>query len=388
MTDKKVIDIFSQDFLNKATQPLIDIVSKANNDAIEIIAKRINDIGKLSATDINTVNQLLRTSDIKKIENIITEMTGKSPKTIESIFNNIALENQELVKDLYLYRNIEQVAAIKSATIGKIIKSATKNAQKDFLNISKTTGFNLGGKYVPIQKAYNNIIDKAVYTVQQGYVDYQTAMRSSVIELSKKGLTTVDFKSGYKQRLDSAVRRNILDGAREMSMNMRQIQAEEFGYDQVIISLHYGCATDHLNINGKTFSKKEFEKINGSLERPVGTLNCKHSIFYGVKGITKNPYSDEDRKKAKENSTEKITFKGLGGKDLNMTRYEATQYQRNLETLIRRNKDTSHALDLSGDKVGKANIDKKVKDYTKEYKRISTEAGLEPELNRLRVFNK
>jgi len=387
MIDKKAIDIFSEEFLENSIKPLTDLVAKANKEALDIMANRINSIGQLSATDLNTINQMLRISDIKKIEKALEEMVDKYPKAAKEALEKVAEENDIIAKELYQYRGIAQTSVLKSAVTKEIISAATKNAKKDFLNISKTLAFDINGKTLSIQKTYNQIIDKAIYTVQQGYLDYNTALRNSVRQLSESGIKTVDFKSGYKQRLDSAVRRNILDGAREMSMNMRQIQAEEFGYDQVIISLHYGCATDHLNINGKTFSKKEFEKINGSLERPVGTLNCKHSIFYGVKGITKNPYSDEDRKKAKENSTEKITFKGLGGKDLNMTRYEATQYQRNLETLIRRNKDASHALDLSGDKVGKANIDKKIKDYTKEYKRISNEAGLETEPFRLRVFN-
>lgn len=377
----------SEEFLTNATQPLIDLVESANNQVLSIMAKRIKECGKLSSTDIHRINQMVRTSDLKAISDTLTEMTNKSPQVIEKCLYEVASEQEKVSSEYYKYRKIEQIPFTDNKQMKLIINAAIKNATDDFLNISKTTAFNMGGKTLSIQKAYNQVIDKAVYEVQQGYTDYYTAMRKTVSQLAESGLQTVDFASGYSRRLDSQVRMNVLDGAREMNNSMREQQGKEFGADMVFISLHELCAIDHIHINGQSYTTKQWESVSAGLTRQVGELNCRHSLSYGIQGISENPYSKSDIKQADDSSQEMVTFTGLGGKELTMSRYDCSQYQRQLETTIRKQKDARNMCDMAGDITGKSIYNKKARAYTAEYKRISDEMGLSAKTKRL-VVNK
>ena len=174
-------------------------------------------------------------------------MTGLGEKEIDRIFDEVAKDNEAMAKTLYQYRGVEQIPYAKNAILQGIVQSAIKNAKADFLNMSATRAFNIGGKPTELSVAYNKVIDKAIFEVSQGTVDYNTAMRKSVLELANSGLQVVDYQSGYSRRLDSSVRMNVLDGARQFSMSMREQQGKEFNADAYEISAHALCRPSALN---------------------------------------------------------------------------------------------------------------------------------------------
>ena len=67
-----------------------------------------------------------------------------------------------------------------------------------------------------------------------------------------------------------------------------------------------------------------------------------------------------------------------------MSRYEASQKQRQMETAIRYAKDERDAMIAAGDKLGAAQARKKSAALGAEYKRFCEQAGLTPRLERTR----
>lgn len=86
---------------------------------------------------------------------------------------------------------------------------------------------------------------------------------------------------------------------------------------------------DHRHIQGRQFSNEEWESINRSLDRPLGTLNCQHFATPIVLGVSKPVYSRKELTDINRRSSERIEYKGQ-----KMSRYEASQRQRQMETAI------------------------------------------------------
>ena len=70
-------------------------------------------------------------------------------------------------------------------------------------------------------------------------------MKKTMRDLTKNGLRTVDYASGYLRRLDSSVRMNIMDGVRRLNRELQIQFGEEFGADWLEVSHHENLAPDY-----------------------------------------------------------------------------------------------------------------------------------------------
>lgn len=273
-----------------------------------------------------------------------------------------------------------QSYAVRSV-LSSFVDAAKRQAMDGTANISNTymIGFKRGKQTIPLREYYISAIDRAITYVQTGVVDYQSAMRSTVKEMARSGLRRVTWESGYSRRLDSSARMNILEGVRRLNSQMMEETGREFGADGVEISAHGLCAPDHRHIQGRQFSNEEWERINRSLDRPLGTLNCQHFATPIVLGVSKSVYSRKELADINRRSSEKIEYKGQ-----KMSRYEAGQRQRQMETAIRYAKDERDAMIAAGDKLGATQARKKSAALSAEYKRFCEQAGLTPRPERTR----
>ena len=115
------------------------------------------------------------------------------------------------------------------------------------------------------------------------------------------------------------------------------------------------------------------------MERPIGTLNCQHFVTPIVLGVSKPVYTRKDLEDINRRSSERIEYKGQ-----KMSRYEASQKQRQMETAIRYAKDERDAMVAAGDKLGATQARKKSASLSAEYKRFCEQAGLTPRPERTR----
>ena len=228
------------------------------------------------------------------------------------------------------------------------------------------------------------MIDEAVFNVTTGTTDYQSAMRGVMKQLADSGVKIheekVGYKSGYNVRIDSAVRQNVLTGIRQVNLDIQEQVGKDFGADGVEISAHSPCAEDHLSVQGKQFSNKEFKKLNASLERPIGEYNCRHFVFSIVLGVNRPSYSNKMLNQMNRESQSIIEYEGQ-----KYTTYEATQVQRKLETAIRKQKDRQIIARASGDKDGVGIAQSNISVLTRKYNDFSNNAGFDTYKNRLVV---
>ena len=350
-----------------------------SSDVVRIICERLKKVGELNPTSVRQIITMTKEMDIdmRAIKKAIAKRMGMTLREVDRIFDQAAMDSAELAMALAK----DQAGIVNMKGIKKLARAAANKCKEMILNLSDTFGFKMGKQWLPVRNAYIAVVNKATLAVQTGALDYDTAIREEVKRLSDAGLSVVEWDSGYHRRLDSSIRMNVMEGVRQMNQEVLNEAGEKFA-DGVEISAHDRPAPDHADIQGKQFTKEEYEKLNASLKRPIGTLNCMHIAFPIIYGVTEPSYTDEELRTMKENANQKYIWKG---KELNG--YECTQKQREYETEIRKAQDREKALRTAGDKEGADREHKRAVDLRKEYKEFSEHVGLKEKLNRMKSHN-
>lgn len=350
-----------------------------NTHYIKLMAKQIKEIGKLSPSNLFILQQMSKMQqNIDSIEYMLAQETGKTLDELDKVLELSGLSVYKDAYELYVAHNRIQVPFKQNQNMMNYIRSVQSLTHNTFMNMSNTT---------VIFESYRNLVDVAIDAVSNGIDSYNNIIRKQLtdstlqsnLRYADEGLK-VTYASGIIRRLDSAVRMNVLEGVRQVNNGIREKTGEEFGADGVEVSAHALCARDHIDIQGKQFSKKEFELRNEELRRHISTCNCKHYTFPIILGISKPTYTDKELKQYKANSEKPVN---INGKE--MTKYQATQAQRNMETAIRKQKDKYIFADTMGDTEMAEKIKNNINQLQSQYNSISQQAGLSPKMDRTYV---
>ena len=350
-----------------------------NTHYIKLMAKQIKEIGKLSPSNLFRLQQMSKMQqNIDSIEYMLAQETGKTLDELDKVLELSGLSVYKDAYELYVTHSRIQVPFKQNQNMMNYIRSVQSLTHNTFMNMSNTT---------VIFEPYRNLVDVAIDAVTNGIDSYNNIIRKQLtdstlqsnLRYADEGLK-VTYASGLTRRLDSAVRMNVLEGVRQVNNGIREKAGEEFGADGVEVSAHALCARDHIDIQGKQFSKKEFEMRNEELRRHISTCNCKHYTFPIILGVSKPTYTDKELKQYKANSEKPVNINGR-----EMTKYQATQAQRNMETTIRKEKDKYIFADTMGDTEMADKIKANINQLQSQYNSISQQAGLSPEMDRTYV---
>ena len=387
--------MLSTDALNNLIQPFIDRQTYISEYIIQLIAERVKEIGTIPPSDIYKIDNLMRNgADIRKIQKELARITGLQLTDIKNILNTVALDSYMDSKIFYQFRGIDFIPFQDNIELQRIVSAIAKQTQDAYLNLAKAQAFMLrdpAGNLVPtnVSKTYYTVLDKAIQATQQGTVDYHTAIRNTLIQLNDSGLQGVWYNtpSGgiYHQRLDTAVRRNILDGVRAINQGVQDEVGKQFGADGKEITVHANSAPDHEPIQGHQFTNEEFEKLQSEeafedtwgnkfapIRRSIGVWNCRHFTFSIIVGVTSPNYTQEQLNQMIEKNQKGYTAKD--GKHYTM--YQCTQMQRNYELRIRKAKEGYVMADKSGDEQLKQKYKSEIAEQFKQYKMFSNACGL------------
>lgn len=350
-----------------------------NTHYIKLMAKQIKEIGKLSPSNLFRLQQMSKMQqNIDSIEYMLAQETGKTLDELDKVLELSGLSVYKDAYELYVAHNRIQIPFRQNQNMLNYIRSVQSLTHNTFMNMSNTT---------VIFEPYRNLVDVAIDAISNGIDSYNNIIHKQLtdstlplnLRYADEGLK-VTYASGLTRRLDSAVRMNVLEGVRQVNNGIREKAGEEFGADGVEVSAHALCARDHIDIQGKQFSKKEFELRNEELRRHISTCNCKHYTFPIILGISKPTYTDKELRQYRENSEKPVN---INGKE--MTKYQATQVQRNMETAIRKQKDKYIFADTMSDTEMAEKIKNNINQLQSQYNSISQQAGLSPKMDRTYV---
>lgn len=359
----------SNEELTEIAYEISERFEKVNTFYLTKMAEQIKAIGELDPDNMHRLQQMaIMGNNIDEINLYLSQQTGLALQDIYKLYDRSAGAIYKDVAYLYKAQGITQLPFAKNLAIQNYIASVRNLTKNTFMNMARTT---------VISQSYRDTIDLAIDTVSTGMDDYQSVMRRTLIDKAKEG-TRVKYTSGRTRRLDSACRMNILEGVRQVNAGVRLEAGKQYRADGVEIDAHGLCAEDHLPYQGRQYSIAQYERINDSLQRKIGTCNCQHGISYIVLGISPPTYDSQELEQIKEYSNEKITIR-----DKEVTRYEASQLMRQAETEMRYKQDEIIALRKAGFDSNKK--EEQLRNMKKNYYYISKRAGLKVRYERAYV---
>lgn len=297
---------------------------------IQDIAERVKEAGQFTGTASYNAWRLQQLGvSQKQLKKEIAKRLKVSQKEAEQLLTQAAETGYNF--DISRFPTSHAIPLSANSSVQQILDATVKQAKEDLTNITQTIGF-VGNDGVcrELTGAYNQACDFAFQKVSLGAQDFNSAVREATANLAKKGIRYIDYESGVHTSLEAAVRRNIMGGLGIMQNHISQQNHDYLGCDGWEISAHHGSAPDHEPYQGKQYPDKEFQRLNGSLVRPIGELNCGHAASPIIMGVNDPQYTPEELEAMRQENEEGVTFEGK-----HYTLYEASQRQRKIERAIR-----------------------------------------------------
>lgn len=292
------------------TEPMID-------DLVKDISRRIKGAGAITET---AEYQIYRAQALgaskKEVERRVAEQLKLQEEVISSLFEYV------LDKSLAYEDNgsLQQMAD----AYAEMTKSKTAEMLQNLWGTAPD------GQVLPLQDAYARALDFAFRETATGVLDMETAIRRAVMPLAKRGLRTIEQKSGRSIGIEYACRRYIMDQLGALDDEVQKANHDRLGCDGWEISAHAACAPDHEPIQGRQYSDAEYEQLNNSLQRRIGHLNCGHTASPIILGVNAPQYTEAELKQFAEDNERGITYNGK-----HYTLYQAGQEQATMENAIR-----------------------------------------------------
>lgn len=369
--------------IDKRVKKLLAKFDDVNTFYIEKVAEQIATIGELSASSMQIISVWASMyEDINEINKRIAKATNLTMPELKKLY-------ADALNDVYHDDRFER--ALKETpltdgqkeTLERYAESVYRQTHETLTNLSNTTA---------VSETYREAVDKAILVVSSGLGDYNSQIRSTIREFGGNGLQ-VEYESGFKRRLDSALTQNIVDGVKQIQQHASDLIGEDLGYDAKEISVHANSAPDHEPVQGHIFLNEEFEKLQTeqdcvdiegrrfyAMRRPIAEWNCMHFAFSYSTKYSKPKYTTKQLDEYVEKNADGCD---IDGKHYSL--YEARQLMRQIETDIRRQKDIAIAAKAVGDMDLRRECQGKINRLTSKYDRVVEASGLDAHRDRMVV---
>lgn len=315
------------------------------------VIKRLKANGKeiTSANDwqINRLYELGTSKD--EINNLIHSTLNSSDDEIDRIYTEVVQSGYARNEEIYADKGKKHISYKENKELQQLVKAIKNQTKSEFKNITGSLGFairqsNNTVSFTSLANFYQNTLDNGLMQIASGAFDYNTVLKRTINAMTNSGLRSVDFESGWSNRVDVAVRRSLMTGFNQIVAKVNEDNAVLLNTDYFEVSYHRGARPTHQVWQGRVYSKKELETVCG-----LGTVtglcgaNCYHSYSPFIMDIDTPIYSEEELDRMNE---EENTPKEYNGKTY--TAYEAQQRQRQLETSMRADRQKIELLTQGG----------------------------------------
>lgn len=349
-----------------------------NEYIIRDVARRVAKAGRMTST---AAYQLWRAQEVgaamEELEAYLQEYLGLTEREVQRLYRQAAQYGYDL--------DVKRLGAAAPAfednlALQQIVSASVELAGPELRNIIQTKALGFicpDGQIMALENAYYRTLDTAYSLVASGAADYNTAIRRACNMLCDGGVKTITYQSGQTATLEAAVRRSVIGGLGLMQEQINQRTHDDLGCDGWEITAHANSAPDHEPIQGKQYSDKEYQELNDSLRRRIGTLNCGHAAFGVILGVSTPQYTPQELAQFRAQNEEGINYEGR-----HYTGYEATQMQRKLERAIRKQKNQVIASRETDDTAWQRQSRSKLTILRQRYREFSKEAGLKQQNER------
>lgn len=399
---KRIKYPFQPALLDALPEELAELYRSLENTLLTEICSRLKLRDELNEVTVQDIRALRSHSIyLTEITKVISKTTGISKQKLNKLLDDVVERNQKYYTEVIDLAHVTQPETLVDAATIAAIKAQTLDTLH---NLTASMGFlvDAGQTMLPPAKAYQWALDNAVMQIESGAINYNQAIANAVRQLAESGIKVVDYESGARSNIDTAVRRAVMTGVNQLNREYSRQSMDFLQTDLVLVSAHAGARDidgpkgfeNHKKFQGKIYrwaeftkkypnaSKKEYPDFEkscgiGDVQGILGA-NCRHTWAPFVEDVMEPTYTEEQLAHIDDGLG--CTFDGK-----TYTAYEATQMQRRVERQIIKQKRLVKAYKASGQEDARITANAKLRRLNAKYKAFSKAAGLPEQQERTKV---
>ncbi len=355
---------------------------------MEDIVRRIKINSEITRSADWQITRLLQLGiSMKEIEGYIKDTLDFSDDDMQEMYSNIISSGYARDKKLYEAVGAELIPFEQNHELQQLVSAVASQTNLTLKNITQSLGFAVRQpdgklKFIKLAEYYQKTLDNAMLDITSGAFDYNTVLKRIVKEIANSGLRTVDYATGWSNRVDVAARRAVMTGMSQITAKINEDNAEALDTDMFEVTWHGGARPEHQVWQGRWYTRKQLETVCG-----LGTVtglcgaNCYHDYYPVIPGVSEPAYTENELEElnAKENTP--IEYNGK-----QYTKYEALQRQRRLETTMRAQRQEIKLLKEGGaSEDDLINVRARYRGTSHEYAKFSQAMGLPQQRERVNI---
>lgn len=364
------------EYLQRVPEGMIKLYAQAEADILANMARRISTYDYWIPAVEHQAKMLEEAGMVREeILARLKTLTGRTDRELRQLMQEAggaALKSDDAV---YCRQGLNPPPVSASEDLQKILQAGYEKTSGTFRNLTLTTARTAAHQFA-------QALDRAYMQITFGGMDYYTAIRSTIKQLSAEGVGAIRYPTGRTDTIEVAVRRAVVTGVNQTALKLQDARADEMGADLVEVSAHAGARPSHAQWQGGIYSRSgksrkypDFVKTTGyGTGAGLGGWNCSHSFRPWFEGMS----CTYDKALLKEYQAKDYEYNGV-----RMTEYEALQEQRKIERSIRRWKREQNALQAAGLDSGEASA--KITEWNRRQKDFLEQTGLKADGTRVAV---
>jgi hypothetical protein len=392
------------EYLAAVPDRLVRLYEDLDDYIIADICKRFKLSGEASETALELIRQLQRRGyDLQDIEEEIQRVEGIAQTQLDEMFD-AAVERNQIYFDYMIGKADIAVDSFKLDEMAAEITAIREQTLGEFQNLTRSMGFAIRGadgsvQFLPVAETYQKVLDKAEMKVWSGAVDYNTAIREAVKELTDSGLQTIDYASGWHNRVDVATRRAVMSGVSSISAKYSESLGGILDTNYVEVTAHIGARNTGDGIeNHEAWQGQVYYWSKSGEKDPLGKYadfiqstgygegaglagwNCRHHFNPFVPGVSEPTYTQAELDAMKAENRPKVEYEGR-----EYDSYQATQQMRKIETAMRACKRKIIGYEAAGQTDQENAYRARLLALRQKYSAFSEAAGLRKQQERANV---
>ena len=210
-----------KDFINIEKQAN-SIYSNLELQIIEEIATRIANFGYANTVVINDIKIAQEMGILyQDIVELVAEYNNTTVEEVNKIFYDAGEKTLKSDDKIYKQAGLNPVPLQQSESIKQIMNATIQRTSGNLQNLCMTTANT-------VQTQFYNAINKAYMYTSTGVKSYTQAILDEIKNISRQG-AIIQYPSGAKRSLESAVRTNIVTAINQNCGKIQEARADELG---------------------------------------------------------------------------------------------------------------------------------------------------------------
>lgn len=364
------------EYLQRVPEGMIKLYAQAEADILADMARRISTYDYWIPAVEHQAKMLEEAGMVREeILARLKTLTGRTDRELRQLMQEAGTAALKSDDAVYRRQGLNPPPVSASEDLQKVLQAGYKKTAGTFRNLTLTTARTAAHQF-------EQALDRAYMQITLGGMDYNTAIRNTIKQLSAEGVGAIQYPTGRTDTIEVAVRRAVVTGVNRTALKLQDARADEMGADLVEVSAHAGARPSHAEWQGGIYSRSgksrkypDFVKTTGyGTGAGLGGWNCSHSFRPWFEGMSRT----YDKALLKEYQAKDYEYNGV-----KMTEYEALQEQRRIERGIRRWKREKNAMQAAG--LDSSEASAKVTEWNRRQKDFLEQTGLKADGMRVAV---